>query len=176
MRSVKSLFKLWWDMIAAGFTTFFLSQNIFGSIDFIWPKQTNTNWNVFALVSFIVFAVLVYARVFSYKNQLDRRNERRRIANQLARFLMQGEQLQARAADATQAVSLDDVEAWMTPVYAFLRDNCGLANAQLFTQMDLRQPPPYVEGFASEPQENIFRQVAFRMGNLRTILERYTDT
>ncbi len=172
MWAIRLCLKVWLDLVSAFMTALLLVADVFGFTPPSSPYGV-IQWRWFAVITFVVFCVLVYVRVFQLRALLEHRTRNRAIATKLAEFMRSGEQLQANAADAAQSVTLDDVQHWMEPIYIYLKQQCGDAYAVMFTQMDLRQPLVPVEGLATQEQRDVFVQVRFRLANLRTILERF---
>ena len=99
-------------------------------------------WQIPAVVGFVVFVIVVYARVYRQRQELDQWDRYRQIADDLAGFrvetdkLMQSFSGQGETSPATFAEAVD----WAGRVHVYLKTNCGDSYAEQFLIVDYARP------------------------------------
>ena len=172
MRFSGSIIRSFAEILSALATAVSIALEIVG-VKQLQVADYSVGWHLFALVAFLFFLPLVYWRVFSYKSQLDEREKRRRIADQLAKFLRDGDELQGRISVGANGISRDFL-AWAQSTYEYLREHCGDRYAALFVTHNYKDPPPTVTGLESPDHERMLRQTMARTITLRTLIEEFS--
>ncbi len=160
--------RIWLDLAAVAVTAISIALDVAGVGSF--------PWQVPALVGLIVFVVVVYARVYQQRRELDQRTRYEQIADDLSGFRAETDKLLATfAAGSVNAATTDDALKWASRVAAYLNKNCGLSYREQFLIIDYARPraewtPDDGDSPLTAEARSAMTQVSARSNNLNDIV------
>lgn len=129
---VRNALRAWLDIWAAVVTVGSLTLDLanFGSIQ----------WQVIALLAFLVFVGLVYTRVYRQHTELDRRGKYQTIANDLSDYMAESDKMLATFVANVSPATMDEVTKWASRTASYLDKNCGKSYREQFIIIDWAKP------------------------------------